>query len=114
MHNDTSLEVLKSYGHTSIPLLKKGKIGAIFWAAFMDCSTQEKTALRAALEQIDVIKRFVHEYDDIFQFAKTSNDIIDAHEQGKIASLIGKQLLNSFKVNLSKLNIMKISQDLIF
>ena len=80
------------YGHTTIPLLRKGKVGGQFWAAYMKCPTKEKNAVRNSLEQIDFIKRMIKQYNDVFTFTKTADEILQAHKNGKIASLIGKFL----------------------
>ena len=64
----------------------------------MDCDTQEKTAIRNVLEQIDVIKRFTEQYDDVFTFATTADEILAAHKNGKIASLIGKLYTAFFNI----------------
>src|SRR5947208_2236792 len=44
--------------HTDIPRLKKGGLGAQFWAAYVDAETRkDHTAVRLTLEQIDAIHR---------------------------------------------------------
>ncbi|CAK8685010.1 unnamed protein product [Clavelina lepadiformis] len=75
--------------HTDIPRLKKGKVGAQFWACFVHCNSAHKDAVRQGLEQMDMIRRFIEAYSDTFQFATTAKDIEDANAAGKIASLIG-------------------------
>ncbi len=56
----------------------------------MPCSSQYKDATRVFIDQIDVIKRFVHQYSDTFQLALTAEDITIAYYgNNKIASLIG-------------------------
>jgi len=82
-------ETIKGYGHTSIPKLIRGKIGAQFWAAYTSCSTQSKDSIRNALEQIDVIKRMVEAYSDTFKFVTTADGITHAYKEHRIASLIG-------------------------
>ncbi|MBI1830937.1 MAG: membrane dipeptidase [Planctomycetes bacterium] len=73
--------------HTDIPRLKKGGVGAQFWAAYVDA--ESKHAVRETLEQIDVIHRFVKAYPDAFEMAYTADDIRRIRKSGKIASLIG-------------------------
>jgi membrane dipeptidase len=76
--------------HTDIPRLRKGGVGAQFWAAYVPASTRKKgTAIRDTLEQIDVIRRMVKEYPDVFEMASTADDVVRIHKAGKIASLIG-------------------------
>ncbi|XP_057317374.1 dipeptidase 1-like [Hydractinia symbiolongicarpus] len=100
-HNDLPWQIRTAYKnqlcdvstlggcHTSIPKLRRGKVGAQFWAAFMLCDTQEKDAIRNVLEQMDLIKRITRQYSSTFDFVTTADGIVRAHRRGKIASLIG-------------------------
>lgn len=74
--------------HTDIPRLKKGGVGAQFWAAYVPVELK-KSSTKAALEQIDIIHTFIRDYPDDFEFAGTVDDIIRIRKKGKIASLIG-------------------------
>lgn len=76
--------------HTDIPRLKKGGVGAQFWAAYVPVESRKKgTVVRETLEQIDVIHRMVRTYPDDLEMAYTVADILRIRKQGKIASLIG-------------------------
>jgi membrane dipeptidase len=76
--------------HTDIPRLRKGGVGAQFWAAYVPTSTAKKgTAVRDTLEQIDVIHRMVRAHPDVFEMASTADDVERIHKSGRIASLIG-------------------------
>jgi membrane dipeptidase len=76
--------------HTDLPRLRKGGVGAQFWAAYVPASTRKKgTAVRETLEQIDVIHRMVARYPEDLEMAFTADDIVRVHRAGKIASLIG-------------------------
>jgi membrane dipeptidase len=76
--------------HTDIPRLKKGNVGAQFWAAYVSASTGRKgTAVRETLEQIDVIHRMIRTYPEAFEFATTADDVERIRKKGKVASLIG-------------------------
>lgn len=56
--------------HTDIPRLRKGGVGAQFWAAYVPVETRKKgTAVRDTLEQIDVIRRMVRAHPDTFELA---------------------------------------------
>jgi membrane dipeptidase len=74
--------------HTDIPRLKKGGVGAQFWAAYVPVELK-KDSVKAALEQIDVIQRFIHDYPNDLEFAGSVDDILRIRKKGKIASLIG-------------------------
>ena len=76
--------------HTDIPRLRKGNVGAQFWAAYVSASSAgKKTAVRETLEQIDVIRRMVDTYPATFEMAYGADDIERIRKKGKIASLIG-------------------------
>ncbi|XP_065168909.1 dipeptidase 1-like isoform X3 [Atheta coriaria] len=75
--------------YTDLPKLRKGKVGAQFWVAYVACNTQYRDAVSKTLEQIDVIKRLVKKYPKDLQFVTDSDGIMDAFRQGKIASMIG-------------------------
>jgi membrane dipeptidase len=75
---------------TDIPRLRQGGVGAQFWVVFVPTETlQTGTATRGALEQFELIHRMMKRYPDVFELARTADDVERIHRQGKIASLIG-------------------------
>jgi Membrane dipeptidase (Peptidase family M19) len=42
------------------------------WVAYAPCGSQHKDAIQITLEQIDLIKRFVEQYQDTLEFVTTS------------------------------------------
>ncbi|XP_056318122.1 dipeptidase 1 [Danio aesculapii] len=103
--NDVDLHRLNST-HTNIEKIKHGRLSAQFWAAYVPCDTQNKDAVRQTLEQIDVIHRMCDKYPDDFKFAASSQDIMDAFEQNKTASLIGVEGGHSIDSSLGTLRTM--------
>lgn len=76
--------------HTDIQRLKKGGVGAQFWSAYVPVSYRKTgTAVRVALEQIDVIHELARRYPDTFEMAYGTEDILRIRKNGKIACLIG-------------------------
>lgn len=76
--------------HTDIARLQQGNVGAQFWSVYVPSSTMKKgTSLTDTVQQIDLVKAMVKRYPDTFQLALSYDDIIEAREAGKIASLIG-------------------------
>ena len=73
---------------TDIPRLKKGLVGAQFFAAYVPSSFIEKGGAKFALEEIDIIDRFTRRSPSL-EAARTADDIVRIHATGKIASLIG-------------------------
>lgn len=75
-------------GHTDIPRLREGRVGAQFWAAYVPVDFLEQGGARVALEQIDLIRRFTERYDDL-EMAYSVEDVRRITDSGRIASLIG-------------------------
>lgn len=76
--------------HTDIERLKKGNVGAQFWSAYVPADYGKKgIAVKATLEQIDVVHELARRYPDTFEMAYGTEDIIRIRKAGKIASMIG-------------------------
>uniref|UniRef100_A0A3P9KYP8 Dipeptidase n=1 Tax=Oryzias latipes TaxID=8090 RepID=A0A3P9KYP8_ORYLA len=103
--NKVNLDTLETT-HTNIPKIKKGRLGAQFWAAYVPCETQYKDAVRQTLEQIDVVHRMCEKYPDTFKFVTTSQGIMDAFKENKTASLIGVEGGHSIDSSLGTLRTM--------
>jgi membrane dipeptidase len=98
-HNDITSATVAGYDigkpstnhHTDLPRMKKGGMGAQFFAAYVAASYVEGNhAAHRALEMIDTVKHdIVERYPNDFLFATTAADIRRAREEHKIAALIG-------------------------
>jgi membrane dipeptidase len=88
-------KIAKRYpGHVDIPRMLDGSLGAGFFTVWTPCPVSkgmadDPDALRDALEILDLIQNMVSQQSEHLQFARSSADILRAHEQGKIAALIG-------------------------
>uniref|UniRef100_A0A3B4AIM8 Dipeptidase n=1 Tax=Periophthalmus magnuspinnatus TaxID=409849 RepID=A0A3B4AIM8_9GOBI len=107
-NNQLSKVDLNTYNgtHTNIPKIKEGRLGAQFWSAYVPCASQYKDAVRQTFEQIDVVHRMCQKYPNVFMFASSSQDILDAFEQNKTASLIGVEGGHSIDSSLGTLRTM--------
>ncbi|GLV39867.1 uncharacterized protein CBL_08069 [Carabus blaptoides fortunei] len=95
---------------TDIPRLRKGKLGAQFWVAYVDCNrTQYKDAVAETFEQIDVIRKLIRKYPNDLQFVTAADDIEVAFQNGKIGSLIGVEGGHSID---SRLGVLRTFYDL--
>jgi len=75
-------------GHTDIPRLRKGGVGAQFWSVYVPGELPD-LAIRMQLEQIDLARRIVARYPDALRLAGTVAEIRAAHKAGRIASMLG-------------------------
>jgi len=98
-HNDVTSRTVEGFdiskadidGHTDVPRLRAGGVGAVFFAAYV-AADYEKTHASAnrALNMIDTVRHdIVAAHPNDFVLATSAADIEAAHKQGKIAALIG-------------------------
>jgi membrane dipeptidase len=91
--------------HTDIPRLRAGGVGGQFWSVYVPASMQGQTAVRATLEQIDVVHRMMRKYPDTFELALTAADVERIFKAGRIASLIGMEGGHSIDNSLATLRM---------
>jgi membrane dipeptidase len=76
--------------HTDIPRLRQGNVGAQYWSVYVTAETAKTgEALRQTLEQIELVQEMLRRYPDVFEAARTADDVERIQKSGKIASLIG-------------------------
>ena len=76
---------------TDIPRLRRGQVGGLFWSVYVPIRGYdgEQGDVQAVIAQIDLVKRMVAKYDDTFELTLTPAATREAHQRGKIASMIG-------------------------
>lgn len=75
--------------HTDVPRLREGGVGGQFWSVYVPSS--DPAPVSTVLEQIDRARRMIRRYPHAFAFARTSDEVRAAAEDGKIASLLGAE-----------------------
>jgi membrane dipeptidase len=71
-----------------IPRLREGRVGAQYWAVYVDPATQKThTSLHEAIREFDVALRFIRSRPELEQ-ARTADDINRIHQSGRIACLL--------------------------
>lgn len=75
--------------HTDIPRLRQGLMGGAFFVAYVPTDLIANGATRFGLMQIDLIHRMVDRYPDTFALATTADEVMNAYNSGRVATLIG-------------------------
>ena len=91
--------------HTDIPRLREGGVGGQFWSAYVPPSGQGERDVQGTIWQIDLIHNMVSRYPDAFKMALTADDVEDAHDGGRIGSLIGVEGGHMINSSLATLRI---------
>ena len=74
---------------TDIPRLRAGQVGGQFWSVYVSANLKGPDAVKATLEQIDLVRGIVARYPGTFELASTAADVRRIHAGGKIAALMG-------------------------
>lgn len=81
----------RTEGHTDIPRLLEGRVGAQFWSVYIPFTPTHEGAARMQLEQIDLMKEVIERHPQHFQLATTASEVEAAFGAGRIASLLGME-----------------------
>jgi membrane dipeptidase len=91
---------------TDIPRLRRGGLGAQFWSVYVPAEMQGKDAVRATLEQIDIVHRMTKRWPETFELALTADAAEKAFKAGRIGSMIGMEGGHSIDNSLATLRQM--------
>ena len=91
---------------TDIPRLRQGGVSGQFWSVYVPSSMQGKEAVRATLEQIDIVHRMVMRWPETFQIAYTAADVERSFKDKHIGSLIGVEGGHSIDNSLATLRML--------
>jgi membrane dipeptidase len=92
--------------HTDIPRLRQGGVGAQFWSVYVPGTMQGDEAIRATLEQIDIVHRMIRRWPETFAAARTAAEVERVFKSGRIASLMGMEGGHSIDSSLATLRMM--------
>ena len=92
--------------HTDIPRLRQGGVGGQFWSVYVPSSMQGKEAVRATLEQIDIVHRMVQRWPQVLGMARTAAEVERVFKAGRVASMMGMEGGHSIDSSLATLRMM--------
>lgn len=75
-------------GHTSIPLLRKGRVGGQLWSLYVPMRFNGEEAVSTSFEQIDLVKAWIARHPETFQLVTTADGMEQARRAGRIGSML--------------------------
>lgn len=109
-HNDLPWEIREKYGsavervdlaadtarfdpplQTDLPRLARGGYAAQFWSVWVPATITGPEAVKATLEQVDIVRRIAARWPGRFALATTAAEVEAARRGGRIASLVGAE-----------------------
>jgi membrane dipeptidase len=78
-------------GHTDIPRLRAGRVGAQFWSVYVPSDAVSEGAARVQLEEIDIARQIIARYPEHFELALSVSDVERIFGSGRIASMLGME-----------------------
>jgi membrane dipeptidase len=78
-------------GMTDLARLKKGFVGGQFWSIYVPGEVKDSGYAKIQLEQFDIARRFIAMYPENLRFAQSADDISNAYDKHRIASLLGME-----------------------
>jgi membrane dipeptidase len=91
---------------TDIPRIREGRLGGQFWSVYVPSDLPGDSAVTATLEQIDALYAMVARYPDVFELARTADDVERVTAAGRVASMIGVEGGQSIGSSLGGLRIL--------
>ncbi|KAK6203090.1 renal dipeptidase family [Scheffersomyces amazonensis] len=101
----------KLLNHTSLPKIKKGRLGVQFFSAYIGCRYPDSLSqdfnyrtpiVRDTIEQIDVIERLIEKYDNDLKFAWNSDQALEIYrKEKKLAVTIGVEGLHQCDASIA-------------
>lgn len=101
LHTDT--RALTPPMQTDIARLRAGGMGAQFWSVYVPATLKGLDATRMVFEQIDLTRRMIAAYPNVFEYAESADDVVRIHRRGRIASMFGMEGGEAIANNLALL-----------
>jgi membrane dipeptidase len=76
-------------GSIDIPRMREGRLGGLFFSIWIPSKVTGPEAVKRALDQIDAVRQQVRRHPNDLVLVTTAAQVREAHQQGKIAALLG-------------------------
>jgi membrane dipeptidase len=73
----------------SLPKMRQGHLGGEFFSIWVDVDWPQQDLIHRAIDLIDAVDLQVAQHSDALEAARTADDVVRIHRQGKIAVLMG-------------------------
>jgi membrane dipeptidase len=93
----------REFLHTDLARLRAGGVGGQFWSVFVPAELAGDQAVTATLEQIDCVRTLAERYPNDLRLARTTAQVEQARQAGRIASLMGAEGGHSINNSLATL-----------
>ncbi len=77
-----------SRGHTTIPLIRKGKLGIQLWSVYVPATLSPDDAVKQTFEQIAIARSFPARHPETFTLVTTADAAEAAWKDGRVASFL--------------------------
>jgi membrane dipeptidase len=91
---------------TDVERIRSGHLGGQFWSVYVRSDMPGDTAVTATLEQIDAYHAMIRRYPDVFEHARTADDVERVFGAGRVASMIGVEGGHSIGASLGALRML--------
>ncbi|NEA64127.1 dipeptidase [Streptomyces sp. SID12488] len=83
------LELGESTVDTDVPRMRRGHVGALFWALHLPEGLTGDRAVGATLEQLDLVRTVARSHPEGLRLADTAGQVTDARNCGRVAVVLG-------------------------
>jgi len=91
---------------TDVDRVRAGCLGGQFWSVYVPSDLPGDTAVTATLEQIDGYHELLRRYPEVFERARTADDVVRITGAGRVASMIGVEGGQSIGASLGALRML--------
>ncbi|MDA1081394.1 MAG: dipeptidase [Gemmatimonadetes bacterium] len=90
---------------TDIARIRAGRLGGQFWSVYIPGEIRDSGYARVQIEQIDIARRVIAKYPEVFTQASTAADMRAAFRNNRVGSLLGMEGGHAIENSLGALRV---------